>query len=149
MEAVAVEVQQFGHCRVETVMRRKYMEITRDFEREPKKRKETLVLSGAEVDTEGLSEDGMELFRYKDDGTVEVHRWISDAQWNCFHGLAKRCAKTVNWRRKRFQLGRERPLEDFGRKCGEMTKQATRTRRASCGKAQIFLRHLVSEIQGR
>ena len=23
-------------------------------------------------------------FRYKDDGTVEVHRWINDVQWNCF-----------------------------------------------------------------
>ena len=34
-----------------------------------------------------------DIFRYKDDGTDLVHRWISDVQWNYFP--AKKRAKTA------------------------------------------------------
>ena len=41
------------------------------------------MLSGGVLDTECLDEDVQELFRYKGDGTVEVHRWVNDVQWYC------------------------------------------------------------------
>ena len=50
--------------------------------------KKELVLSGRDSDTEDLSKDMQELLRYRDDGTLEVHKWISDVQWNDFQGLA-------------------------------------------------------------
>ena len=65
------------------------METTKDLKRELKKRKEALVLSGGELDTEGVSEDVKELFSYKDDRALEVHKWINGVQWNYFHGPAK------------------------------------------------------------
>ena len=49
------------------------------------------MLSCGELDAEGLDEDVQKLVRYKDDGTVEVHRWINDVEWNDFHGRAKVC----------------------------------------------------------
>ena len=49
------------------------------------------MLSGGELDTEGSDEDVHEHFRYKDDGTVWVHRWINAFQWNSFRGPAKVC----------------------------------------------------------
>ena len=66
-------------------MRRKYLETTKELE----KRKEALVLSEVFFDTEGFDEDAQELFRYGDDETVEVHRWVNDVQWNAFRGPAK------------------------------------------------------------
>ena len=53
------------------------MEVTKDSTRELTKRKETLVLSGRELDREGLDWDVQELFRYKYGGTDEVHKWVS------------------------------------------------------------------------
>ena len=87
----SVEVQLFGDCWVETVMRRKYSEITKDFEKRAEEKKKALVHSGGELDTEGLREDVKERFRHKGDGTVEVRKWISDVQWSYFHGPAKVC----------------------------------------------------------
>ena len=69
----------------------KVLGTTQILKRGLEKRKVALVLSGGELDTEGLSEDVKELFRYKDDGPVEVRKWISDVQWKCFHGVANVC----------------------------------------------------------
>ena len=46
------------------------------------------MLSGGVLDTDGLDADVQGLFRCKDGGTVEVHRWINDVQWNAFRGIA-------------------------------------------------------------
>ena len=90
-ERGGLEIQPFGSCWIETVMRRKYMEVTRDMTRELKKRKDALVRSGGVWTQKAFDEDVQELFRYKDDGTVEVHRCINDVQWNAFRGLATVC----------------------------------------------------------
>ena len=47
---------RFGDCWVDTVMRRKYVEVTKDLRRELKTRRETLVHSGGDLDTRGLYE---------------------------------------------------------------------------------------------
>ena len=39
----------------------------------------------------GLEQDVQELFRCKDDGTVAVHRWITDVRCHAFKGMAKVC----------------------------------------------------------
>ena len=67
-----MEVPLLGDCWIQTVMRRTHMEVTKDRARELKERKDALVLSGGELDTEGLDEDVQEPFRYEDDGTVET-----------------------------------------------------------------------------
>ena len=56
--------------------------------RAEEKRKDALVLLGGVLDTDGLDADVQGLFRCKDGGTVEVHRWINDVQWNAFRGIA-------------------------------------------------------------
>ena len=43
------------------------------------------------MDTECLDDDVQGLFRYKDDGAVEVHKWVSDVQWNFFRGPTNVC----------------------------------------------------------
>ena len=77
------------------------------------------MLSG-ELDTEDLDEDVQELFfRYKDDGTIEVHRWISDIQWNfcrcpakvCKHGELEKEDMPV-WTRKAIGRIWQQVLED-------------------------------------
>ena len=50
------------------------------------------MFSGGVWDTDGLDEDLQELSRNRDDGAVEVHRWINDVQWNAFQGSAKVCS---------------------------------------------------------
>ena len=74
-----------GTAGVETV------DVTKDFREDLKKRKDAPVLSGRELDTVGLDEDVQELFRCKDDGTVELYKWISDVQWILFHGEVNVC----------------------------------------------------------
>ena len=49
------------------------------------------MLFGGDWDTDGMSEDVQELFRYKDGGTVEVHKWVCDVQLHYFRGLPKVC----------------------------------------------------------
>ena len=88
---------------MEMVIRRKCLGVTRDLRRELEKRKHALVVSGAVLDTEGLDEAAQELFRYRDDGTVEVRRWIPDVQRNPFRGAVKVC--------RNGELGREEKLE--------------------------------------
>ena len=74
-----MEVQPLGDCWFGTVMRNKYMEI----------KNESLVLSGRKLDTQNLDEDVQEMFTHKDDGTVEMRRWINDVRWNYYRGLSK------------------------------------------------------------
>ena len=66
-----MEFQPIGDNWVDAVMRRKYVDVHARVQREMKRR-EALVLSGGEMDSQGLVEDVHELFRYKDDGTVDV-----------------------------------------------------------------------------
>ena len=44
-----------------------------------------------DFDTEGLEEDVQEPFRHKDNGTVVVHKWITDVRHCAFKGMAKVC----------------------------------------------------------
>ena len=37
---------------------------------------------------QGLREDVQNLLRYKEDGAVEVHRWITEVPYDAFEGLA-------------------------------------------------------------
>ena len=39
----------------------------------------------------GLDDDASELFSFKDDGTVEVCKWVSDVPLKAFRGLANAC----------------------------------------------------------
>ena len=39
----------------------------------------------------GLEDDASELFKFKDDGTVEVCNWVSDVPLKAFRGLATAC----------------------------------------------------------
>ena len=75
------------------------MEVSKDFIRELKKRKEALVRSGGELDTEGLDEDVQELFRYNDDRTVEVQmarlRSMAFLPWT---GKSVQRRRTKKWR---------------------------------------------------
>ena len=92
LETNAAEKKGGMELRVEAVMRQEVHGSHEGFEkRELKKRQEALVLTGGVLDTEGLDDDLQELFRYKDDGTGEVHRWINDVQSNFFRGPAKEC----------------------------------------------------------
>ena len=75
------EAQPIGDCWVETLMRRKYVEITKDLKRELKRRVEDLVLNGGKLDTEGLREEVQDLPRHRDDGTVDVRKWFNDVLW--------------------------------------------------------------------
>ena len=52
----------------------------------------SLCRAGGVLDTGGLDEEVQEPFRYKDDGTVEVHRWINDVHLNAFRGMAIVCS---------------------------------------------------------
>ena len=52
----SMEAQPFGGCWIEAVMRRKDWEVVKDVKRELRRRKEELVLSGGELDTEDVSE---------------------------------------------------------------------------------------------
>ena len=81
--------QPCGVCWVETVMRRKYMKITKN-KRKLKKRKEALVLSGSELGhTSSVRRREGRFFATNYDGTVQVHNRIRDVQWSYFHALTK------------------------------------------------------------
>ena len=82
--------QPCGECWIEQVMRRTYIEATERIEgRFSKSRKEALVVSGGALDTEGLEEDVQTLFRYEEDGTVGVHKWITEVPYDAFTGVVK------------------------------------------------------------
>ena len=48
-----------------------------------------LVLTGSDLGTEELIEDVK--LTYRDDGAVEVHKWVSEILWDSFQGMAKVC----------------------------------------------------------
>ena len=70
-----LEIQPFGDCWIEAARRRKYLEVTSDLRRELKKWNGALVVSGGVLDTEGMDEDGQDLFRHADTG-----------RWRCTGG---------------------------------------------------------------
>ena len=88
------------------------------------------MLPGVVFDTEGFDDDVQELFRYGDDGTEEVHRWVNDVQWNAFRGPAK--------------VGRVKICQ-LGRDVETRNAFTTSTERRSTD----LLRHIASEIEGR
>ena len=45
-----------------------------------RKKKEELVLNESGLGTEDPGEDARELLRYRDDGTDEVQKWVSDIE---------------------------------------------------------------------
>ena len=106
------------------------------------------MLSGGVLDTGGLDGDVQELFRYNDDGTVEVHRWINDVRWNACPGLATVCRDgelekedMPSWTRKAIARIWQRVLEDV-----EASNTFTKS---IVWKSGNFLRHVVSEKEGR
>ena len=76
------------------VDREKHVEAT---SKQPKnkgsiERKEEAILgSGGTINLVGLAEDVEALLRYREDGTVEVHKWVADAPQHAFLGLAQIC----------------------------------------------------------
>ena len=77
-------------CWIEQVTRRKYVDGTEELKNYLKRRKEALVVPGGALDTERF-EDVQKLLRYKEDGTVQVHKWITEVPYDAFKGLAKAC----------------------------------------------------------
>ena len=71
---------------------------------ELRRRKEELVLNGGGSDRKDPSEDVSELLRQRDDGTVEVRKWVSDIQWTTSKAWPT-CARTVSWRMRKSQCG--------------------------------------------
>ena len=55
------------------------------------------MVSGEALDSEDLEEDEQNLFRYRDDGTTAVHKWITDVLYDVF----KRHGESVQRRWKR------------------------------------------------
>ena len=62
------------------MMRKKYCEVTEDIEKRVEEKEGTI---GAQwrrfLDIEDESEEEQELLRYRDNGTVDVHRTVSSA----------------------------------------------------------------------
>ena len=54
-----------------------------------------MVVAGGALDTEGLEENVQELLRYKEDGTVEVHKWVTEIPYDAFKGMAKGCKEHI------------------------------------------------------
>ena len=67
-------------------MLQKYIEATKELEEDMKRRKEELVVSGGVLDT--VEEDVNELFRNMDDGTVAMHKWITDVRDHACKSMA-------------------------------------------------------------
>ena len=73
--------------------------------------------------SEDASEDVQELLRYRDDGTVEVQKWISDIQWNIFWCLAK-VRKEAELENKDVLAWTKKAVEKIGRSaCGRRRKE--------------------------
>ena len=113
-------------------MRRKHPEVTKE----------------GVLDTEGLDEDVQELFRYKDDGTVEVRRWINNVQWNALRALPRVCRDgefekedMSSWTRKVIERNWQQVLADV-EASNAHTKSIMWT--STCSQ-----RHAVSENEGR
>ena len=100
------------------------------------------------MDTEGLDEDVQELFRYKDDGTVEVHGWISDVLWNFFSGQAQVC-KDGELENEDMSVWTRKPI---GKKIWQDVLEGVEASNANTKnimqKSTYFLKHVVSEKEG-
>ena len=86
-----VQSQLIGDCWIEQVMHRKYMEAAKELEVDLKKSMETLVLSRGTLDTQEWKKMSKLLFRYKGDGTVEVHKWITEISFDAYKSMTKLC----------------------------------------------------------
>ena len=51
-----------------------------------KKRKESLMVSGGILVTDGVEDDVQNLLCYEEGGTVEVHPWIREVSCDVFEG---------------------------------------------------------------
>ena len=47
------------------------------------------MLSGGALDLEGLEEHVQKLLRFKEDGTVEVHKWMTEVPYDTLRGVAQ------------------------------------------------------------
>ena len=91
------------------------------------------------LDTEGLEQHGEELFRCKDDGTVQVRKWITDVQYVAFQGLAKACMG----RRTCAALDREGHWQNAGPGTGGNVCTTN-----TLWKRPVFLKHVLGETGG-
>ena len=91
------------------------------------KKKDTLVVPGGNLDTEGLEEDVQTLFRQCEDGAVEVHEWVTGVSNDAFAGTARNICR--NGRRTFVAKCGTKVLEDGSAKCLHP--------RRSCGRARI------------
>ena len=89
-----------------------------------------------------------ELLRYGDDGTVEVRKWVSDIQWNSFHGWAKVCREgelenedMPEWTRKAVARICQDVLADVETRNTHVN--------STMWKSTDFLKHVAKEKEGR
>ena len=143
-----MDVQRFERLWGRDGDAQKVLGTTQILKRGLKKRKVALVLSGGELDTEGLSEDVKELFRYKDDGTVEVRKWMSDVRWNYFHGVANVC-KDVELEKEDMPAWTRRVTARIWQDVLEDVEANNAFTKGIMWRSTDFLRHVVSEKEGR
>ena len=84
-------ITRLGDCWIEQAMCRKSIEATRELKNDLRKRKGALAVLGGTLDTQGLEEDVQKSLRFKEDGTVEVHKWITEVPCDSLRGLANTC----------------------------------------------------------
>ena len=65
----------FGDCLIDRMMRRRYIEATGELLGE---KEEALVVAGGALDTKNFERNVLKSLRYKDDGTVLVHKWVTE-----------------------------------------------------------------------
>ena len=113
-----------------------------------KRRKEELVVNGGCLDIENESEAVQWLLRYRHDGTVEVHKWVSEIRWKSLQELAFVCKEgslenedMPRWTKKANTKLWQEVLNDVGR--GNAFTKSIMWRSTD------FLRHVVSEKGGR
>ena len=86
----------FGDGRITHLMCRRYVKATKELRAELKRRKEAVFGSGTS-DLEGLQADVEALWHCREDGTVEVHKWITELPYHALRGLAQACKGRRWW----------------------------------------------------
>ena len=78
---------RFGDGWIEHLMCRRYVQATKELRGELKRRSGEAIFSRRTLNLEVLMEDVEALLRYREDGTVEVHRWITELPHHAFPWL--------------------------------------------------------------
>ena len=115
---------------------------------ELERRRRALVASGGALDTEGLEEGVQNLFRYKEEGTVEVHKWITELPYDALQDMTKVCKENqleeeelLQWTKKVIRKIWIKALDD--------EEERNVYIKSVMWRITVFLRHLVGETEGR